>query len=220
MYQFAEPRILTEPPEERISCVLVVDTSGSMVRCAHELQQAIVDLVDTINADDSCCSRVELCLITYSDEVRVVQPFVPARTFKPPHEIECYGLTSTHQAIRVALDEISRRKAEYRANGMTYRRPLLWLFTDGNSTDADNGSYAELLQLQEERKLVFFGVAIGDGVDSNELKAMHKDYIALRISRENLQEIFGFAGPTIIRACKSRPGEQVIIDIPAQIGIE
>ena len=220
MHQFTEPRILTEPSERRIICVLVADTSGSMAPCAHKLQQAIVDLVDTINGDDFCRSLIDLCLITYNDEARVVQPFAPAHTFKPPHEIECRGTTSTHQAIRVALDEVNHRKAEYHANCITYRQPWIWLFTDGNSTDADNGSYAELLQLQQERKLAFFGVAIGDSVDYNELKAMHKNNIALHISHENLQEIFRFVGPAIIQACKSKPGEKITMTVPPQIIIE
>ena len=156
--------IIPEPPEERLLCVLAVDTSGSMAPYAHELQQAIAELTATLKADEVCRSRVEVCLITFDDTTRLIHPFGPLSDFEPPAQIDCSGMTCTHQAIRLALDMISDRKAEYQANGIPYRQPWIWLFTDGYSNDADNGSFADLLRLQNARKLIFIGAAIGDGM--------------------------------------------------------
>ena len=220
MHQFTEPRILTESSEGRIICVLVADTSGSMAPCAHKLQQAIVDLVDTINSDDFYRSLIDLCLITYNDEARVVQPFAPAHAFKPPHEIECRGTTSTHQAIRLAIDKVNERKAEYQANGVPYRQPWIWLFTDGGSNDDDNGSFDELLQMQRAGRLSFYGVGIGPEAEASELKGMHKSNIMLRVSRENFKAAFEFLSASISQASKSKPGEKITMTVPPQIIIE
>ena len=214
------PRPPVNPGEEHIACAVVVDTSGSMAPHARELQQAIVDLADTINADDTCRGRIELCLITFDSDVRVVQPFGPMHSFEPPRQIKCTGMTSTHQAIRVALDEVNRRKAEYNANHVSYRQPWLWLFTDGGSNDNDNGSYAELLRLQNDRKLSFYGVGIGSGADASELKSMHKNGIMLRVSQENFKAAFEFLSASLSQTSHSQPGERVVIDVPPQITIE
>ena len=214
------PRPIINPGEEHIACAVVVDTSGTMAPYAQELQQAIVDLAETINADDTCRGRIELCLITYDDEAQVVQPFGPMHSFEPPRFFDCAGMTSTHKAIRLAIDKVNERKAEYQANSVSYRQPWIWLFTDGESNDSDNGSYAELLQLQNNKKLSFYAVGIGPDADASELKSMHKNNMMLRVSRENFKAAFEFLSASLSKTGNSKPGEKVVVDVPPQIVIE
>ena len=66
------------------------------------------------------------------------------------------------QAVRVGLTKLEEQKARYRANGIAYNRPWMFLLTDGEPTDpgwqqaASQSKAAELAD-----KLVFFGVGIG-----------------------------------------------------------
>ena len=211
------PRPPVNPGEEHIACAVVVDTSGSMVPYAQELQQAIADLAETINADDTCRGRIELCLITYDDKAKFVQPFGPMHSFEAPRIFDCGGMTGTHQAIRLAIDEVNARKEVYRASSISYRQPWIWLFTDGASTDADNGSYAELLQLQNNRKLSFYGVGIGPDADSSELKSMHKNGIMLRVSRENFKAAFEFLSSSLSQAGAAQPGAPITVPVPPTV---
>ena len=214
------PRPIANAGEEHIACAIVVDTSGSMKPHANDLQQAIAELAETINADDTCRGRIELCLITFDDDAKVVQPFGPMYSFEAPRAFDCAGMTATHKAIRLAIDKVNERKAEYQANGVAYRQPWLWLFTDGESNDPDNGSYAELLQLQNNKKLSFYAVGIGEDAEASELKGMHKNNIMLRVSRENFKAAFEFLSASLSKTGTSKPGEKVVVDVPPQIVIE
>ena len=214
------PRPIVNGGEEHIACAIVVDTSGSMKPHADALREAIAELAETINADDTCRGRIELCLITYDDEAQVVQPFGPMYSFEAPRAFDCAGMTSTHKAIRLAIDKVNERKAEYQANGVPYRQPWLWLFTDGKSTDTDNGSYDELLQMQNNKKLSFYAVGIGDEAEASELNGMHKNNIMLHVSRENFKAAFEFLSASLSKTGTSKPGEKVTVDVPPQIIIE
>ena len=214
------PRPIINAGEEHIACAVVVDTSGSMAAYADELTEAIAELSASITDDDTSRGRVELCLITFDNDARVVQPFGPMYSFEAPRQLKCYGMTSTHEAIRLAIDQVNQRKAEYKNNGVSYRQPWIWLFTDGGSNDDDNGSFDELLQMQRAGRLSFYGVGIGPEAEASELKGMHKSNIMLRVSRENFKAAFEFLSASISQASKSKPGEKITMTVPPQIIIE
>ena len=213
------PRPIINRGEEHIACAVVVDTSGSMRGYEQELVHALNEMKEAIIADDMARGRVELCLITYDDVPRMVQPFGPMSMFEVPATIDCDGMTATHAAIRMALDAVKDRTAEYDAQGVARKRPWLWLLTDGESNDADNGSYQELMDMQLDSKLNFFGVGIGPQADGSELKSMSKKHQMLRVSREAFLEAFKLISESVSRA-SSNTGGTMTMQLGQQISVE
>jgi uncharacterized protein YegL len=205
--------------EQHLACALLVDTSGSMSGYERKLEEALAAVKKAIEDDDIARGRVEVCLITFNSDVKEESPFGHISKMSIP-SISCYGMTSTHAAIELALKRVNDRKEAYKKEGVTYNQPWIWLFTDGGSNDPDNGSFEELMKEQREKKCVFFGIAIGDRVDKAELGGMHKDGMILNVDKDNLAAAFEFFSKSASITSASTPGEMTSLPVSNDIGVE
>lgn len=214
------PRLPVENTgEQHLACAVLVDTSGSMSGYEKQIEEAITAMKDAIISDDVARGRVEVCLITFDDDVNEVSPFGPISRLEIPR-ISCGGMTSTHAAVQFALRRVAERKMEYKQNNVTYNQPWIWLLTDGGANDTDNGSFQELLDAQRGRKCNFFGVAIGDGVREQELGSMHKDGMILKVGRDDLAKVFEFISQSVSSASVHEPGQTVKTQVPSEIEVQ
>ena len=86
-------------PEPRCPCVLLLDTSGSMRgQAIAALNQGVELLAEELNADPLARERIELAVITFGDEVQVIQDFVSPAAFMPPR-FEADGNTPMGRAV-------------------------------------------------------------------------------------------------------------------------
>ena len=215
-----KPRLPVENTgEQHLACAVLVDTSGSMRGYEQQLVEAISAMKEAIQGDDIARGRVEVCLITFDDEVREESPFGAITKMEIPR-ISCGGMTCTHAAIQFALQRVAERKASYKQNHVTYNQPWIWLLTDGGSNDADNGAFAELLKAQRESKCVFFGVAVGDNVNEAELGGMHKKGMILRVGKDNLSTVFDFISQSATGASVSNPGDKLNVPVPKDMDVK
>ncbi len=153
-----------ENPEPRCPCVLLLDTSGSMQGAPiGALNQGLRAFKDDLIKDPLASRRVEVAIVTFDNEVRVVQDFVTADRFDPP-ALAAHGLTYMGSAVHHALDMVQVRKQQYRSNGVAYYRPWVFLLTDGEP----QGEPDELVQqaayrIQDDeanKRVVFFAVGV------------------------------------------------------------
>lgn len=209
-----------EIQEPKIPCVILLDTSGSLSGCENEILSGVQTLVDCLLEEEIARGRIDLCLIEYNSSVQVLQNFALARDVVVPSSLHCSGLTSTHEAVKVALEMVKARQQQYVTDyHIVHKRPWIWLFSDGNPTDADNGSFQELMDLQLRKKVVFFGIGVGDSSAHANLGAMSKKGLFLKISRENFKEAFSFISQSVAEA--SEPNFTGEIAAPtAESGIE
>ncbi len=127
------------------------------------LNQGLRVFKDDMCKDPLASRRVEVAVVTFDSEVKVVQDFVTADQFEPP-ALVASGTTLMATAMQKALDMITARKAQYKAAGVLYYRPWVFMITDGEP----HGEAEELLQQvarrvheEEERKRVaFFAVGV------------------------------------------------------------
>src|SRR5438270_910615 len=120
-----------ENPEPRCPCVLLLDTSGSMDGAPiAALNQGLQTFKDNLIKDPLASRRVEVAIVTFDSEVQVLQDFVTADRFPPP-VLTAQGGTDMAGGIQTALGLIQARKTQYRANGVTYYRPWVFMITDG-----------------------------------------------------------------------------------------
>lgn len=215
-----KPRLPIENTgEQHLACAILVDTSGSMRGYEQQLIEAITAMKEAIQGDDIARGRVEVCLITFDDDVREESPFGPISKMEIPR-ISCGGMTCTHAAIQFALQRVAERKADYKQNHVTYNQPWIWLLTDGGSNDADNGAFEDLLRAQRESKCVFFGVAVGDGVNEAELGGMHTKGMILKVGKDNLSTAFDFISQSASGASSSEPGSKVKLAPPEDMEVK
>jgi uncharacterized protein YegL len=145
-------------PEPRCACLLLLDTSGSMQGAKIEqLNAGLKEFARQLRSDSMAAKRVEVAIVAFGP-VRVEQAFVTADTFLAP-QLEADGETPMGAAIERAIEMVSQRKKAYRANGIGYYRPWIFMISDGEPTD--DISKARMLVRTGEAKKSFMFYAVG-----------------------------------------------------------
>ena len=157
-----------ENPDPRCQCVIVVDISGSMAGPPIEhLNQGLRDFKKDLEQDDLASKRVDICIVSFSDVVRVEQDFVTVDNFMPP-TLSAGGGTSLGAGVEHSLDMIENRNAVYRANGVACYRPWLFLITDGAPTDSVSRATQRIREAETMKQAACFAVGV-EGADMNRL---------------------------------------------------
>ncbi|WPB73346.1 VWA domain-containing protein [Archangium violaceum] len=136
MFEDAKVEILVNR-SERLPCVLVLDTSESMEgRPISELNEGLKLFEQELKADELASARVQVMVIAFGNNVaQVITPWVDAMDFEAP-VLTARGNTPMGLAMKRTLVEIEQRKAIYRAQGISYRRPWIFLISDGEPNDS------------------------------------------------------------------------------------
>ena len=205
-----------ENPEPRCPCVLLLDVSGSMQGPPiNALNEGLQTFKNELNRDDLAKKRVEVAIVSFNTEVKVVEDFVTADQFEPPTLI-AQGLTHMGSAIHKGLDIIEARKAQYRTNGVTYYRPWVFLITDGEpqgELDSVVEQAAQRIKSDEANKRVaFFAVGV-EGANMTQLSQIVVR-TPLKLIGLNFQEMFIWLSASMQRVSQSKPDEQVPLPPP------
>src|SRR5262249_40598793 len=121
--------------EPRCPVILLLDVSASMKgKPITALNDGLVTFKDEMMADSLACKRVEVAVVTFGSSVETICPFTTAEQFQPPVLSE-NGDTPMGAAILLAIDMLRDRKDWYKAYGLSYYRPWIFLITDGGPTD-------------------------------------------------------------------------------------
>jgi len=153
-----------ENPEPRCPCVLLLDTSGSMQGDPiAALNEGLRAFKDDLIKDPLASRRVEVAVVTFDSNVNVVQDFVTADQFQPP-TLTAQGQTFMGSAIHKALDMIQARKAQYKANGVAYYRPWVFMITDGEPQGESDYVVQQAAQRikddENNKRVAFFAVGV------------------------------------------------------------
>jgi uncharacterized protein YegL len=208
-------------PEPRCPCVLVLDVSSSMRGAAIDYLNLGVELfAHDLTNSRLASKRVETAIITFGDGVETVQDFVSPSAFVPP-KFEAGGKTPMAEAVLKACDLIEKRKQKYRAAGVSYFRPWIFLVTDGEPTDYQTAYWKQALALVHEgessKKLMFFGVAVNeaDHVKLNELCPPSRP--SIRLNGLDFQGLFTWLSSSLRTVSSANPGTSGIT-LPAIAG--
>jgi len=168
---------------------------------------------DALNKDDLAKKRVEVAIITFESNVKVVQDFVTADRFQPP-TLEVGGATYMGEGINKALDILQVRKASYKANAISSYRPWVFMITDGSPSDKDVvDRAAQRIRDEEIRKgVAFFGVGV-EGVDMTRLSQIVKRD-PVKLKGLNFAEMFLWLSRSMTGVSHSKLDEQVPLESP------
>jgi uncharacterized protein YegL len=176
-------------PENRCPVVLLLDTSGSMAgEPIQELNRGVALLREEILRDATASLRVEVAIISFGP-VQLVQDFTTIDMFNPPI-FEAQDVTPMGQAIEFGLDLLEKRKATYRANGIQYYRPWMFLITDGAPTDSWQNAARLVRDAEAKKRISFFAVAV-EGADTTILRQIAPPHRPpMKLKGLNFRELF------------------------------
>lgn len=123
---------ISVPGEQHLACVLLLDTSSSMIsgNKIGQLNEGVKRFLAQTSMDELARKRVDVAIIEFNDAARVVRGFAPL-TKTEPVVLEAKGRNAMGEAINLAIDKIKERNWFYHSMGTPCLKPWIVMITDG-----------------------------------------------------------------------------------------
>jgi len=155
---------LVNNQEQRLPCVLVLDTSYSMSgEPISELLSGIELLAHELKEDEDASQKVQVMIVKCGGDASVISDWTDAENFVPP-SLEANGGTPLGEAVTLAANELEERKSQYRSAGISYLKPWLFIISDGAPTDEWRAAASNLVSQEKAGKFSTFPIAV-EGAD-------------------------------------------------------
>ena len=204
--------VFAENPENRCPVLLLLDNSGSMQgRPISELNAGLQVFRDELFADSLAAKRVEVAIVTFGP-VKVETDFTGIQYFQAP-TLSVSGDTPMGAAIEQGLELLQRRKETYKANGISYYRPWIFMITDGGPTDSVVRASNLIKEGEAKKSFMFYAVGV-EGASMEILKQVSvRDPVKLQGLR--FRDLFQWLSASLSSVSRSQPGQAVELTNPA-----
>jgi uncharacterized protein YegL len=202
---------LIDNSDERAPLVLVLDCSGSMQddNKIGLLNEGLKTLATELKNDPIAarCGRVLVISFGGDNNVELMGDWTDAMDFTPP-ELRAGGMTPMGAAMRCALDEIEAQKGQMRSAGVSYKRPIVMLLSDGEPTDEWQQVAADCKAAEAAHKVNVMAIGIGDQANRATLGAFSNKG-ALNLKGLRFKELFIWLSRSIQAVSRAASGGTV-----------
>ncbi len=197
--------------EQKCLVVLVLDVSGSMnlENRIGEMNKGLQEFYNDIRDDETASQRLEISIITFSNEARTIQEPSLVTNFQMP-TLTARGTTAMVTAVNEAIDKVEARKQWYKNTGQTYFRPWIVLMTDGEpDDDQDVEALAARIKRETEGKhFQFMPIGVGDA-NMAVLTKLQGNMPALKLEGTKFMSFFQWLSSSMDTITKAKEGETV-----------
>lgn len=199
-------------PEPRCPCVLLLDTSGSMAGMPiKELNAGIQTFKQELMADPLAAKRVEVALVTFGP-VTLEADFTTVANFYPP-QLATTGDTPLGEAVTMGIELITRRKQDYKSNGIGYYKPWIILITDGAPTDSWHNAALRVKEGEAGKNFAFFAIGV-EGANFEVLKQLSVRE-PLKLKGLMFREFFMWLSASMKMVSSKNPGSNINLPAPS-----
>lgn len=199
------PRIIN-PSEPHMACLLLLDTSGSMIgNPIDNLNNAINTFKNEVVKDEKTRNIVDIAVVEFNDETNVVQVFVPIEELIPV-KLEAGGTTEMGDAILTAIDMVDERSRFYHQTGTVPYKPWIVLISDGGPTDDITNAVKKIKEHEENGKVKVFALGV-EGYDSQTLHRLAGKKV-MRLQGHSFDGFFNWLNKSMRSMSKVAPGEK------------
>lgn len=209
---------------------IVIDVSGSMFATeAGESKSNIKlaeEMVNKIGLDpgmkEEYKKTADFLVMTFADNVITQQDWIPLSRFKRDIKLSASGCTAFHNAVIQAINATRTRRNSYKTvdGGIRCKRPQIFLFTDGGSTDPEKAAEAqEMCRKYIDTKKAELHVILLPGSNSKETKALSPNVKIYKVEdcTHGLPAAEKFINASIVAFSSSSIGEDVNLPLPKDI---
>lgn len=222
---------------QKCLCVLVLDTSGSMneiidftgatqtgckrvidgteynlwdggITRLNKLTEGLESFYEDISNDISTSQKLELAIISFNDEVEMVQSPMLIDECMPP-KLSATGNTNISDAMELAMDLVEARKSWYRTTGQKYYRPWIILITDGEPNKGQNMDELGAIIRDEVNQKHFEFLPIGvDNANMAALKKLQANLPAIPMKGAKFSQFFKWLSASMSTITEKKAGEK------------
>ena len=196
--------------EQKCLCVLVLDVSGSMSgEPIQELNKGLQDFYQEISKDNTTSQRLEVSLITFSNNVNTVQEPALVENFTMP-TLSASGSTAMVTAVNHAIDKVAARKQWYKDTNQAYYRPWIILMTDGEPDNDQDviGLAQRIKQDVAAKKYAFLPIGV-EGAEMSILKQIESGIPAMKLQGTKFSSFFKWLSASMGTVVSAEEGQQV-----------
>lgn len=184
------------------------DLNGNTKQAIEQVNEGMELFTEEIGSERKAKWGVDVSVVSFGGDVSVEQDFKPIQDAwmegSEPPELAADGTTPMNKAIVKGLQNLQTYKDAVDKQGLSRKRALVWLLTDGQP---DNGpgtkqwdkAQSLIEQGTEEDRLFFYAVGIGDEADMDTLDELvsaaddEQDVAAFKLDENMFKEFFRVA---------------------------
>lgn len=216
-----KPRVLNRG-NKHVACVLLLDTSGTMQgEPLEQLKRALETFRISQLSDPVANGCIDVCVVAFDDEARVLSPFCPLCDFVVPR-LEAGGMTNLQSGISTAYAQIKKQMKVYGENGIDMAVPWILLLTDGMPNVGDTEEAIRFVKEKEGHlpKPRFFLYGIGTGnYDRQLMMRLCAPGRAWEATIESFSGMFDWVSQSFSQISRS-PADMLLAPLPLPPGVK